>query len=168
MEIRDLHRAGIIVTSDRVFNKEMKDESGPLCRALLERKGYTIVYYNILPNDESIIEKSIYECIKDAEICITIGGTGPTPKDKTIEVASKLADKRLPGFGEIFRFETYLKRGLVKALPTRTDLFIIKDKILLCLPGSTDAVELGMRLFLEAADHLLDEVKRIDRPHKLV
>lgn len=157
---------GIIVISDKIYKGERVDESGKICLNMLTENNLKADFYVVVPNDENLIEESIKKCFDKARICITIGGTGPSQRDLTIEVANKLSTKLLPGFGELFRKITFERQGASKAITTRTELFLINDKVLLCLPGSPSAVRLGTELFLEVIGHLVEELSRINQPHR--
>lgn len=159
-------KGGVIVISDRVYRGEARDESGELCRSMLAEGGFDVVYYAVVPNSAELIEGAIGACLRESRVCVTIGGTGPSPKDITIEVALRISTKTFPGFGEIFRRETLEKEGVVKAIATRAELFSVNDRLLLCLPGSPSAVRLGVSLFLRAAGHILEELTRADRQHR--
>lgn len=166
MQVSNRITAGVIVISDRVYGKEQPDESGKLSVDMLSKNNFLINYYDVIPNNEEAIRESIKKCLESSDLCITIGGTGPSPKDKTIEVASTLSTKVFPGFGEIFRKITFEKESASKAIATRTELYSVNDKLLLCLPGSPSAVSLGITLLLEVVDHLLEELRRTAKPHR--
>jgi molybdenum cofactor biosynthesis protein B len=166
MQTNSKNTVGIIVVSDRVYKGERPDESGKLSMKMLSEKGFQINHYSVVTNDEDMIRESIKNCLEKADVCITLGGTGPSPRDKTIEVASSLSTKYLPGYGEIFRKLTYESDGATKAIATRTELFVVNDKLLLCLPGSPSAVKLGITLLLDGVEHVLEELKRTDKPHR--
>jgi len=158
--------AGVLVVSDSVYEGKASDVSGDLCGRALSSRGFKVVYYSVVPNREGDLERAIRECLSVSDVCVTIGGTGPSKRDKTIEVAGRISEKVFPGFGEAFRARTRELEGLAKSVATRSELFSIGEKLLLCLPGSPSAVQLGMEIFLEAAPHLIEELRRAGEPHR--
>ena len=66
-----------------------------------------VVNYVLIPDDVDKIRKAISEVLRDADVCITIGGTGISPSDVTIEAVKPMFTKELEGFGEIFRMLSY-------------------------------------------------------------
>jgi molybdenum cofactor biosynthesis protein B len=87
-----------------------------------------------------------------AHAIITTGGTGITPTDTTIEALERIADKRLPGFGELFRRHSEKEIGAHAAL-TRAEMYVVNQTPVACLPGSPHAAELGAELLLELLPH---------------
>jgi len=86
---------------------------------------------------------------------IVCGGTGITKRDITIEAAERLLDKHMPGFGEIFRRLSYDEVGSAAVL-SRALAGVMNRKVVLCLPGSTDAVKLAMtQLVLPEICHMV-------------
>ena len=94
--------------------------------------------------------KALYESQNDA--VILLGGTGLSPRDVTIEAVGPLLDKRLDGFGEIFRRLSFDSIG-TPALMTRSLAGIIENKPVFCLPGSPDAAKVGVELALNELPH---------------
>ena len=84
----------------------------------------------------------------------------PTSRDSTYEVVTNLLEKRLDGFGELFRVLSYQEIG-ASAMMSRACAGTTEGKILLCLPGSENAVRLGMtKLILPELGHLVRELSR--------
>lgn len=94
--------------------------------------------------------RSLFE--EDAEAVILMGGTGLAPRDVTIEAVSPLLEKRLDGFGEIFRRLSYDSIGS-PALMSRTLAGLIGNKPVFCLPGSPQATKLGVEMALKELPH---------------
>ena len=108
----------------------------------------------ILDDDKVMIRlnllKALYENNNDA--AILIGGTGLAPRDVTIEAVLPLMDKQIDGFGEIFRRLSYDSVGS-PALMSRAIGGVTGTKPVFCLPGSPDAVRLGVDLVLKELPH---------------
>jgi molybdenum cofactor biosynthesis protein B len=83
------------------------------------------------------------------------GGTGIAPRDTTFEAIQGLLEKEISGFGELFRMLSYQDIGSA-AMMTRATAGVAKGKIVVSLPGSTGAVELGMtKLVLPELGHMM-------------
>lgn len=154
----------VVVVSDRVYEGVESDTSGELALNFLREKGLCV-------NPKIVIKNSYREIIKvvrdsDARVLIFLGGTGPSPRDITVDVLENIAWRCMPGFGEVFRQLSYSKVG-PKAILSRTTLCILHDgKVVVALPGSPDGASLGVDLLLKVVGHLLDEVDRFETPHK--
>ncbi len=88
------------------------------------------------------------------------GGTGISRRDRTYDVVASLLDKTLPGFGEIFRFLSWEQVGAA-AMLSRAVAGICEGTVIFSLPGSTNAVRLGLEsLILPELAHLVWELRR--------
>lgn len=154
----------IVVVSDRIVSGETKDESGILAKELLEASGFEVNSIKYVGNSYKEIVKTVRESRE--KVIIYIGGTGPSPRDITVDVLEDLAWRKLPGFGELFRLKSFEAVGY-NALISRSELFILPDgKIATVLPGSKSAVELGLNILKEFLAHLLKEVDRFEGEHR--
>ena len=132
------------------------DESGARIRTALEDAGHRVVSYAILPDDPSRIRAHVQVVLGDPTVQAVIvnGGTGIAPRDTTYEALSALLDKRLDGFGELFRMLSWEQVGSA-AMLSRAAAGIARGKILASLPGSPDAVGLAMdRLLVPELGHM--------------
>jgi molybdenum cofactor biosynthesis protein B len=94
------------------------------------------------------------------QVVILTGGTGITSRDSTFEAVEALLDKRLPGFGELFRVLSYEQVGAA-AMLSRAQMGIHARRIVVSLPGSPDACRLALdTLLLPELGHLVREVSR--------
>lgn len=156
---RSLLFAVVTVSDTRTFET---DESGGIAEDILRKEGHGVCRRLIVRNDEGEIERIIGELLNSGEIdvILTIGGTGLSTRDVTVETVSKTVEKRVEGFGELFRFLSYNEIGTA-AMLTRAFAGVAKGKILICLPGSKNAVELAIRkLILPEIGHMIREARR--------
>src|SRR5574337_1623362 len=126
------------------------DTSAQLIRKLLEERGHTIAGYHLVKDEPDQIQFRIAQGTANEEIraIIVNGGTGISRRDSTFEAMDDMLEKRLDGFGEIFRFLTYQEIGS-PAIMTRATAGIINGRVLFSIPGSENAVRLAMeRLIL--------------------
>ncbi len=132
------------------------DTSGALIREMLESRGHGVVGYDIVPDDpERVRERVLSLCDGAARVVILTGGTGLAPRDTTHEAISSLIEKRLDGFGELFRMLGYQEIGAA-AMLSRAVAGTRGQMVIFSLPGSTAAVRLGMeKLILPELGHLV-------------
>jgi molybdenum cofactor biosynthesis protein B len=137
----------VVTVSDT--RTEATDTSGGRIRALLVEAGHRIAAYDILPDEPGRIRRRLEELLASAELDAVIvnGGTGLAPRDTTYEAVAGLLDKRIDGFGELFRMLSYEEIGAA-AMLSRAVAGAARGKLLASLPGSTAAVELAMTKLL--------------------
>jgi len=93
-------------------------------------------------------------------VIITTGGTGITSRDGTFEAIDRLLEKRLTGFGELFRMLSYEQIGAA-AMLSRAIAGTVRGKAIFVLPGSPDAVRLAMtKLILPELGHVVQQLGR--------
>jgi molybdenum cofactor biosynthesis protein B len=169
----DLHRTlardtpvacAVVTASDT--RTEADDTSGALLCDGVREAGHTLEFYRIVPDDGEAIRAVLLHLAGRVEAVITTGGTGIGRRDRTIEVANRLIQKPLPGFGELFRMLSFQEVGAAAMLSRATaGLYGPEDgdpeTLLFCCPGSTAAVDLALhRLILPDLQHLVWESVR--------
>ena len=138
------------------------DTSGTLIRKLLTDAGHPVVGSSIVRDEPKDVQRVIREaCASDAvKVVIATGGTGITSRDSTYEAIDAMLDKRLPGFGELFRMLSYQEIGAA-AMLSRAQLGIHARRIVVSLPGSPNACRLALeKLLIPELPHLVREVSR--------
>ena len=153
-------RCYVLTVSDT--RTEKNDTGGRLVRELLSSDGHSVEGHAIVP-DEAVVLRGAIERQLDADqvqAVITTGGTGISRRDGTYEVVSELIEKRIDGFGELFRALSFEEIG-PSAMLSRACAGTARSTILISLPGSQNAVRLSMtRLVLPELGHLVREVTR--------
>jgi molybdopterin adenylyltransferase len=159
------HAAGhvgcaIITVSDS--RTEDTDGSGRLIRELLEGAGHTVCRYAIVRDDSGEICTQIATAINEpaCQAILLSGGTGVAPRDTTYEAVVSLLEKRLDGFGELFRMLSFEEIGS-GAMLSRAVAGVHSGRVIFCMPGSVGAVRLGMtRLIIPELGHIVSELRR--------
>ena len=149
----------VVTVSDT--RDEATDTSGQLIKSLLANENHQLAGYRIVKDEPEQIETLLRDALrqKDVEAIIVNGGTGISPRDGTYEVIVKLLDKRLDGFGEIFRFLSYQDIGSA-AIMSRAVAGSAQGKVLISLPGSKGAVGLAMeKLILPELRHMVSQLQ---------
>lgn len=156
---RTLRFAIVTVSDSRTVET---DESGDLVEKLLVSNQQEVYRRLLIPNDPDEIGKNVEGLLNDVgvDVIVMIGGTGLSRRDVTVDTISKLIEKRIDGFGELFRLLSYKKIG-GSAMLSRAFAGVAKCKVVFCLPGSVDAVELAMKeLILSEVNHVMREIRR--------
>ena len=137
------------------------DTSGKAAFEIFQKFGHSVVSHRIVPNERRKIASAAEAALKEADLLLTIGGTGPSRKDISVESVRPLIAKELPGFGELFRSLSAKEIGTA-AILSRAVLGVSgKGKIVLSLPGSENAVRLGLEgILMNELKHLLWELRR--------
>ncbi len=138
------------------------DRSGAAITELLEAAGHTRVDYCILPDEPDRVKEQVVSWLNDPGLdgVLISGGTGIAPRDTTYEAIAGLLDRRLDGFGELFRMLSYREIG-ARAMLSRAVAGIASGKMVFSMPGSTPAVTLAMKeLILPQLPHLAGELRK--------
>ena len=138
------------------------DISGAFIKNLLVNSGHTVESYRVLPDDRVKIKEAVQDCLADPHIAVIItnGGTGISSRDTTFDVVASLIEKRLEGFGELFRMLSFQEIGPA-AMMSRAVAGVAKGKVIFSVPGSTNAVRLAMeQLILPQAAHVYWELHK--------
>jgi molybdenum cofactor biosynthesis protein B len=153
-------RCFVITVSDT--RTEATDTGGRAIIQLLIEAGHIVEGRRILRDEPEDVAALIGELAAGGkvDVIITTGGTGITRRDSTFEAIDALLDKRLPGFGELFRMLSFQEIGAA-AMLSRACAGTHHGKIVVSLPGSENAVRLAMtRLLIPELGHLVAETRR--------
>ena len=156
-------KCGVITLSDSKFDEYKKnsctcsDLSGNLLLKTLKNK-YDVESYTIIPDDAGILLKTIQKMVNQVDVIITTGGTGIGSRDITVETIKKIFEKELDGFGEIFRAESYKQLG-AGAILSRATAGVYNKTIIIAMPGSPNAVQLGLDIIFNELGHLARHLK---------
>ena len=138
------------------------DTSGRAIRDLLVAAGHSVSGHAIVRDEPTQVRDQIVEeSVNDAtQVIITTGGTGIASRDGTYEAVASLFDKRLDGFGELFRMLSFQEIGSA-AMMSRATAGTVRGKVVFVLPGSENAVRLAMtRLIIPELTHVVQQVRK--------
>ena len=128
----------LTVTDTRTFEN---DKSGGILVKKIEEANHNLADRKICKDNKedikSIINKWLKE--KDIDVIITTGGTGLTGRDITPEALNDIAEKHIPGFGEMFRYISIKSVG-TSSIQSRACAVLAKGKYVFALPGSSGGV----------------------------
>lgn len=136
-------RCYVLTVSDT--RDETTDSSGQLIKEQIAAERHQLAGYKIVKDEPVEIEALLRQAIANPEVeaIIVNGGTGISPRDGTYEVIVKMLDKKLDGFGEVFRFLSYQDIGSA-AIMSRAVAGAAGGKVLISVPGSSGAVRLAL------------------------
>ena len=125
------------------------DKSGDTLVERLTSAGHVLADRTIERDDLDTIVERLAQWIQDPEIdvVLTTGGTGVTGRDVTPEAVEAVAEKMIPGFGELFRWLSYQTIG-TSTIQSRACACVAGGTYIFALPGSTGAVKDGWDLIL--------------------
>ena len=146
-----MHCAVITISDTRTAES---DGSGRRIQELLGAHGHSVEHYQILEDEPELIATAVRSVPEAAEVIIINGGTGLAQRDTTFEAVSRLLEKEIAGFGELFRMLSYEQIGSA-AMLSRATAGVVRHHVVFSLPGSTAAVELAMtKLILPELGHI--------------
>jgi molybdopterin adenylyltransferase len=145
------------------------DSSGKLIQDLLVKNGHTVARYELVKDEPDAIQQLLRAGIAspDVQVILCNGGTGISVRDRSYEAVVQILEKRLDGFGELFRILSYQEIGSA-AMLSRAVAGVAGDTVIFAMPGSKPAVELALeRLILPELGHLVWELrKHLSEPEK--
>ena len=146
-------RAAVITLSDKGARGERKDESGPAAAQMLADAGYEILETILLPDEPELLKKELCRLAdqRQADLVITSGGTGFSPRDRTPEATMAVADRNAPGIAEYIRMRSM--EVTKRAMLGRGVSVIRKNTLIINLPGSPKAVRESLGFSLDSLDH---------------
>ena len=148
-----MKRVAIITSSDTGYRGEREDLSGPAIREIVEKNGYKVVSMDILPDDRAMLSKKMAELADNntAELILTTGGTGFSPRDIMPEATEDIIDRRVPGIPEAMR--AYSMTITKRAMLSRATAGIRKKTLIVNLPGSPKAVKESLEYIIDPLAH---------------
>ena len=106
-----MFKVAILTISDKGSKGEREDASGPLIREMIKDLPGKVIHYEIIPDETDVIVEALKKCSDQmrADLILTTGGTGLSPRDVTPDATLKVIEKEVPGFSEAMRAESLKK-----------------------------------------------------------
>jgi len=156
----DTVRVAILTISDTRTRET--DTGGDIAEELLRDAGHEIVARRIVRDEVAGIRNNLVDLLasSDVDAVVTTGGTGISARDTTYEVVERMIEKKLEGFGEIFRMLSYEEIGAA-AIMSRALAGAVGTKFVASLPGSRNAVRLAVeKLLVPELAHVVFELRK--------
>ena len=153
---------GFVVLSVSDTHTEEDDVSGNLAREMIQRAGHRVVHYALVANSVADVREKLdpYLAEPAVEAVVTVGGTGVSSRDLTVNALEVMGGRPLEGFGQLYRSLSFAEVGPL-AMLSRATLFLVRQKPVFALPGSERAVRTALdKLILPGVQHLVEELER--------
>lgn len=147
----------LLTISDKGSKGEREDLSGALIKDMLKGIGAEVRYYEILPDEKELIKERLLEYSRKADLILTTGGTGLSPRDVTPDATLEVIEKQVPGIAEIIRTEGF--RKTTRSILSRAVSGIKGNSLIINLPGSPRAVKESLQVILDAIPHAIEKIK---------
>jgi molybdopterin adenylyltransferase len=152
-------RAVIITVSDRGSRGEREDGSGPEIAGILLKGGMEIIGRKIIPDEKEMIRETLLEWSdrKGADLIVTTGGTGVSPRDVTPDATREVIDREIPGMAEEMRRQSVAvtPHGMI----SRALVGIRGRTLIVNLPGSPKGARENLGVLLPALPHAIEKIK---------
>lgn len=149
-------RCAVIISSDSGYRGEREDKSGPLIVEMMKKAGYQVGEPVLLPDDAELLKNKMVEICDTgkADLLLTSGGTGFSPRDIVPEVTKEVCEREVPGIPEAMR--SYSLQITGRAMLTRSAAGIRRRTLIVNMPGSPKAVKECLEYILPHLEHGLE------------
>lgn len=147
----------VLTLSDKGSKGEREDTSGPLIGEMLKGMDARVTYYEVLPDEKEVIKEKLREYSLKADLILTTGGTGLSPRDVTPDATLEVIEREIPGIAEIMRAEGMKKTS--RSMLSRAVAGIRGEALIINLPGSPRAVRENLGAILDVIPHAIEKIK---------
>lgn len=154
-----MYRVAIITSSDSGYAGEREDKSGPVIAEIVKNNGYEVSFMKVLPDEREILSNEMKRIADEdvADIILTTGGTGFSPRDVMPEATMDIVERGVPGIPEAMR--AYSMQFTKRAMLSRAAAGIRKGTLIVNMPGSPKAVTECLEYIISELDHALGILK---------
>ncbi|MBI5193112.1 MAG: MogA/MoaB family molybdenum cofactor biosynthesis protein [Nitrospirae bacterium] len=152
-------KVAVLTMSDKGSRGEREDESGRLICEMVKEISGDVITHEVIPDEQKIIEERLRHFADNlkADVIITTGGTGVSPRDITPEATRNILDKEIPGLAEVMRAEGCKKT--IRAAISRGLVGIRGRSLIVNLPGSPKGVKEGLNVILTTIPHVIEKLQ---------
>ncbi len=143
----------------KVQGRDVGDDSGNVAESVVTNAGGRLARRELISDDPGMLKEKVEGFLAGSEdVAVFVGGTGVSPDDLTIESLRPYFERELEGFGEVLRETSYDSIGSA-AMLTRATAGLSSGKLIVCLPGSPDAVLTGLRNTIGVFERVLAQAR---------
>ncbi len=153
----EMINVAILTLSDKGSKGQRDDTSGPAIEKLVKKIGAEIVSADILPDVKSKIKTKLIALCKKADLVLTTGGTGVSPRDVTPDATREVITYEIPGIAEAMRTASLKKTPY--AMISRAVAGVRGKTLIINLPGSPKAVKENLEVILPVLAHTIEKLK---------
>lgn len=167
-DVHDLEAVGVAILTVSTSRTLEDDPSGDAIAAAVTEAGHEVITRELVGDALDSVQAAVNHLVAraDVDVVVSTGGTGVSPDDVTVEAIDPLLEKDLPGFGEVFRRKSEADIGM-RVVGTRATAGIVDSVPVFALPGSVDAVQLGIEeVILPVIGHLTGLAQRGQHDHE--
>jgi len=150
-------KVAVLTLSDKGSKGQRNDTSGPAIEKLVKKIGAQAVSYDILPDEKALIKKKLISLCKKADLILTTGGTGVSPRDVTPDATKEVIQYEIPGIAEAMRAASLKKTPY--AMISRAVAGVRGETVIINLPGSPKAVKENLTVILPVLSHVIEKIK---------
>jgi len=152
-------RLAILTVSDTGAAGRRRDASGPAVERALKAIDARVVVRRIVPDDRAVIRHALRACVAQADLVVTTGGTGLSPRDVTPDATRDVIDREVPGLAEAMRAEGL--RHTPRAALSRAVVGTVGTSLIVNLPGSPRGVTENLAAIIDAIPHALETLRGV-------
>jgi len=150
-------KVAVLTLSDKGSKGERKDTSGPAIEKLISKIEAEIVHSEVLPDERSLIKRKLISLCKKADLILTTGGTGVSPRDVTPDATKEVVQYEIPGIAEAMRAASLKKTPF--AMISRAVAGVRGKTLIINLPGSPKAVKENLLVILPVIRHTIEKLQ---------
>ena len=152
-------RAVVLTLSDSGYAGTRQDRSGPIIMEFLQKEGYEVIHTAVLPDGKEPLMEELckWSDSNAADLILTTGGTGFSPRDLTPEATNAVIERPAPGITEAIRLKSL--QSTSHAMLSRATAGIRKECLIINMPGSPKAVKESLEILSPAVTHGLAVLK---------
>lgn len=150
-------KVAILTLSDKGSKGQREDRSGPAIEKLMEKIDAEVVSCDILPDQKGLIKKKLISLCRKADLVLTTGGTGVSPRDVTPDATREVIKYEIPGIAEAMRLKGLKKTQF--SMISRAIAGVRGRTLIINLPGSPQAVRENLSAVLPVIPHTIEKIK---------